>query len=369
MRLPPTRTSRFFLPLAFSVLWVASTAAQVVVPIPDDILCPECQVEVEMMFELGGPGDTTNIVHTNFLPMDSKGRVYFQSVYFPGSIVVFDRQGRHLHTIGRDGEGPGEFRSWAALFTSPGDSLYAFDSGLYRLSVFSPDFEFVRSARIEPPLRLQDGFFQSDGSLLISSVGRGPQTFGRPLHVVDPDGRIRRSFGEKEGMIGGDVERDLSRRLAPAEGGGSWATHIYRYSIEHRGPGGELIEVLERHPGWGPNPDIEASTPQDATGSPPSSVVADIQVDDAGRLWMLVWVADEDWKAAFGNEGERPARHDLRDTIIEVLDPTRRGVVARSRIDDLAIGFSAPGVIFTYDDRELFDKLRVWHVRLLADQL
>lgn len=84
---------------------------------------------------------------------------------------------------------------------------------------------------------------------------------------------------------------------------------------------------------------------------------------------MLVWVADEDWKAAFGNEGERPARHDLRDTIIEVLDPTRRGVVARSRIDDLAIGFSAPGVIFTYDDRELFDKLRVWHVRLLADQL
>ena len=166
MRLPPTRTSRFFLPLTFSVLWVASTSAQEVVVIPDEISCPECQIEVDMMFELGGPGDTLNIVHANFLPIDSRGRAYYQSVYVPGLIQVFDREGKHIHAFGGEGEGPGEFRGWAALFVSPGDSLYAFDSGLYRLSVFSPEYEFVRSARIDPPLRPLSGFFQDDGSLL-----------------------------------------------------------------------------------------------------------------------------------------------------------------------------------------------------------
>ena len=339
--------------------------AQAIVAIGDEVSCPECRIDVEMMFELGGPGDTTNIVHANFLPMDSRGRFYYQSVYFPGSIVVFDGQGRHIHTFGRDGEGPGEFRSWAALFVSPGDSLYTFDSGLYRLSVFSPEFEFVRSARIDPPLRPLDGFFQDDGPLLITAIERGPEVFGRPFHVVGPDGRVRRSFGEKEGIITGDVELDLARRIGPAEDGGFWATHVYdQYAIEHWGPEGELLEILERHADWAPSPDAPTSSPRDASGPPPSSIVANIQVDDAGLLWMLIWVADEDWETAFDDPDAQPSRHDLRDTMIEVLDPEHRRVVARTRIDDLAIGFSGPGVMYTYDDREVFDKLKLWRLRL-----
>jgi hypothetical protein len=367
MRDPLRRTSQCFLPLVISMLWVASGATQEVVVIPDEVSCPECQIDVEMVFELGGPGDTTNIGHTYFLPMDSKGRVYFQSVYFPGSIAVFDRQGEHIHTIGREGEGPGEFRSWAALFTSPGDSLFAFDSGLYRLSVFSPDFEFVRSGRIEPPLRPHDGFFRDDGSLLISSVGRGPQTFGRPLHIVDPSGRIRRSFGETEGIIAGGFEDALRRYVAPGDDGGSWAAHVYRYSIEHRGSGGELLKLIERYSDWGPDPTIESGLPGNPSDPPPRSLVTDIQVDDVGYLWMLVWVADEDWMAAFGDEKKRRSLHDLRDTIIEVLDPMGRRVVARTRIDELAMGFSAPGIMYTWDDREVFDKLKIWRLRLLTN--
>ncbi|NNM04938.1 MAG: hypothetical protein HKO65_07520 [Gemmatimonadetes bacterium] len=365
MRLPPLRTWRFLFPLALSGLWLAPTRAQEVVTIPDEVSCPECRIDVERMFDLGGPGDTLNIVHANFLPMDSRGRVYYQSVYVPGLIQAFDREGKHIHTFGREGEGPGEFRGWAALFISPGDSLFTFDSSLYRLSVFSPDFEFVRSARIDPPFRLRGGFFREDGSLLTTAIDRRATDFGRPFHIVDRDGRVRRSFGEERGVITGNVERDLARSVGPSADGGFWATHVYeQYTIEHWGPGGELVEIFERHPDWAPKPDDPAGGPRDATGPPPSSIVANIQVDDEGLLWMLVWVPDEGWKEAFETSEDRPARHDYRDTIIEVLDPARGRVVARHRIDDLAIGFSAPGVMYTWDDRGVWDRLKIWRLSL-----
>lgn len=320
------------------------------------------------MFELGGPGDTLNIVHASFLPMDSRGRLFYQSVYVPGLIQVFNREGEHIHTFGREGEGPGEFRDWAALFVSPGDSLYTFDSSLYRLSVFSPDFEFVRSARIDPPLRPRGGFFQVDGSLLITAIGRGPETFGRPYHVVDPDGRVRRSFGEKEGVIAGNVDYDLARRIGPSADGGFWASYdYYQYTVERWGPENELVERFERHPEWAPKAGDPRGGPRDANGPAPSSAVVNFQVDDAGLLWMLIWVAEEGWREAFENSEERPASHDYRDTIIEVLDPARGRVVARHRIDDLAVGFSAPGVMYTWDNREVFDKLKLWRLRLLTN--
>jgi hypothetical protein len=352
--------------LLFTTILVEPTHCQEITAIPDEIVCAECRIDVELMFELGGPGDTTNIVHANFLPMDSRGRVYYQSVYFPGSIVVFDAEGRHIKTFGREGEGPGELAAVAALFISPGDSLYAIDSGLYRLNVFSPEFEFVRSARIDPPLRPGDGFFRKDGSLVVTAVARGPETAGHPFHILGPDGRVRRSFGEYEGMAAGDDEPNLNRRIDPAEDGGFWAAQVYdQYRVEHWGPEGELLEILERHPDWAPSPDDPSRGPQDASGPPPSSVVANIQVDDAGRLWMLVWVADEDWKTAFDNPDGQASRHDLRDTVIEVLDPAQKRVVARTRIDDLALGFSAPGVMYTWDEREVFDKLKLWRLHLV----
>jgi hypothetical protein len=78
--------------------------AQEITVVPDDISCPNCRITTERLFDLGGPGGTTNIVHTNYLPMDSRGRVYFQSLYFPGTIHVFGEHGKHIHSFGREGE-------------------------------------------------------------------------------------------------------------------------------------------------------------------------------------------------------------------------------------------------------------------------
>ncbi len=74
-----------------------------------------------------------------------------------GGAVVADRQGDRLYLIdvdgsatqvGRDGEGPGEFRSIGAVELLPGRRLAVWDAGLNRLSSFSIDGEFLEGARI-----------------------------------------------------------------------------------------------------------------------------------------------------------------------------------------------------------------------------
>jgi hypothetical protein len=34
--------------------------AQKITVVPDDISCPNCRITTERLFDLGGPGDTTN---------------------------------------------------------------------------------------------------------------------------------------------------------------------------------------------------------------------------------------------------------------------------------------------------------------------
>ncbi|TVP72611.1 MAG: hypothetical protein EA352_12545 [Gemmatimonadales bacterium] len=75
-----------------------------------------------------------------------------------GTVVVADRQalalrmftpdGTHLRTVGRRGEGPGEFQAVTGIRRLPGDSIFVIDRGT-RWSVFDPDGAFVTSGRFD----------------------------------------------------------------------------------------------------------------------------------------------------------------------------------------------------------------------------
>ena len=63
-------------------------------------------------------------------------------------LLLFDSNGKLARTLGRRGEGPGEFRNVAALTVLPGDSLLTFDGSLRRLTLWHPDGGYVRSMRV-----------------------------------------------------------------------------------------------------------------------------------------------------------------------------------------------------------------------------
>jgi len=84
---------------------------------------------------------------------------------------IFDDTGRHLRTIGRQGEGPGEFDELGWVGALRGDSIGAWDAGSKRLSVFDARGTFARAATFHD----LPGFFPqvhgsfADGSLVASS--------------------------------------------------------------------------------------------------------------------------------------------------------------------------------------------------------
>jgi len=61
------------------------------------------------------------------------------------AIKVYDRQGQYLKTIGRQGNGPGEFESIGNMLFLPDGRLLVADYQQRRTSLFSPDGEFLSS--------------------------------------------------------------------------------------------------------------------------------------------------------------------------------------------------------------------------------
>jgi len=126
-------------------------------------------------------------------------------------VRVFDPRGRHLRTLGRTGDGPGEFRRLSDLSSLPGDSVAAWDRQHGRLTILTPDGELARVARTSWDRfntlgglhHLGDRRFVMTGSLSSYYVEDRPSgTIERPatsVHVIDAEGAIR-TFGSFPGL-------------------------------------------------------------------------------------------------------------------------------------------------------------------------
>ena len=83
-------------------------------------------------------------------------------------LKFYDSSGAFIRSVGREGEGPGEFRRM--MYAWPvGDSIFVADYGLSRVSVFSAEGEFGRTVTLDKPpesfgVTASGGF--SDGSIL-----------------------------------------------------------------------------------------------------------------------------------------------------------------------------------------------------------
>lgn len=74
-------------------------------------------------------------------------------------LLLFGRDGEFLQSIGRLGEGPGEFRDPIELDFVGGDSIVVWDWELGRLSLFGTDGSHGRSVMLQPPIFNPTGRF------------------------------------------------------------------------------------------------------------------------------------------------------------------------------------------------------------------
>jgi len=85
------------------------------------------------------------------------------------SIEIFAPDGAHLRSVGRAGDGPGEFRALSWAGSLEGDTLAAWDSGAARLSLFTAQGELITTVAPRQPLGMYpEAVGILDGNLVLA---------------------------------------------------------------------------------------------------------------------------------------------------------------------------------------------------------
>lgn len=349
---------------------VAQQPAQII----DGPLCPDCRIVLESVAVLDGRldsevGDPLTLARTR------DGRWLASFIHAPEQIEVFSASGRHLRTVGRKGEGPGEYQFVRFIAVGAEDSVYVGDLSLIRLSVLSPTFDYVRSVRLGAPSAI-DLDLMSGGRLVASQdLGVRGRT-GLPLRLVGADGEVLTAFGgvdtATERAGGGDLRRKSVAAVPGQEA--VWSVARVEYRLELWGVDGHARRVLVRNVPWF-EPGRDYGFDFDEPGAAPRPGVVTLGLDSLGRLWVPVHVPDERWEEAlgtvkglYGRPTALPVDQDrYLDTVVELIDPGQRAVVSSERFDQRLVLVGSSGYAWSYgEDDGGFPRVHIWRLRLLG---
>lgn len=246
-------------------------------------------------------------------------------------VMRFSSTGEYLGTLGRAGQGPGEFQRISTV-TLMGDEIWLWDIGNQRFVRMSLDGTLLgetsagwaTSTRWVVPL--------SDGTVVLNAHQPTPELVAHWVHRVDPvANEVVWSKGDDvEGFLGLAEERVL----AASTDGGVWvARSRYVYEIYHLSAEGERTMTITPTRDWFTD---WAEEPEATTGVGPGLLRPTSRIfglySSGDRLIVIGATGDRDWSDAsaggFLNIGRR------FDSVVEVFD-TRSGELLSSRRFDL----------------------------------
>jgi hypothetical protein len=335
--------------------------------IPEEVSCATCSIEVDTVTSFGdleGPGALAQQplhVHLGF-----DGRYYLWAGNLP---QIFEADGSYAGDIGRRGSGPGEIRRAARVLPLPGDSLLVLESD--RAAVFDSERRFIRQIAFGGGFV---GMLVSQWPRSVLMIGNASSAPGTKLHDASfesADARYHRH---------GDLpSADSSATGAPAlpslasQVGPPWWLMQRPYRLIQYDEDLRPQLRLERMPAWwsdGPEP---LGVPH---VSPPHPSTGPVTVDSAGLLWVFIRVSSPNWREAWADiprgaveiaQG-RVELDRLLDTLIEVIDPVTRRVVARDTVRDYILAASPDGrAAFYAPTPEGHPRVRIMRLALRRD--
>lgn len=158
---------------------------------------------------------------------DQNGRIYITDPQ-THAVQIFDRSGNYESTIGRVGNGPGEFRDITAMDVTPNGELIVMDSGNRRITWFTPDFQVLDEFEVQDPLfqwpqnfrQLPNGNYmllRKDNELRPVDGEKERYLQKTFLHLYDESLIHLNSFAKMDQLMGDD---DFSRFYSAAENPG-----------------------------------------------------------------------------------------------------------------------------------------------------
>jgi hypothetical protein len=181
-----------------------------------------------------------------------------------GEILVYADSGPSIRSIGRRGQGPGEFGMRMRLVVGPGDTIYVLDEQNARLQILTSSGESVRSFPL--PARVSTFALLETGEILIHPAPQPRSSDPLPLfHLFSPSGEKLRVFGEP-----GVNLTDLDQwALSPGPEGGFWEANVRNYEANLRRMDGTVSRSVKRSVDWFP-PNAEMDPGFPLTAPPPT---------------------------------------------------------------------------------------------------
>ena len=329
-------TNRFTLAVALFLLPASSGAvapslqAQETVRVSSEVVCGECVITIDTVVTLGGlDGEGVEAIDiTSAIAVDARERILITNLFHP-RIYVFDMAGRFLRTVGRQGEGPGEYSRISHINAgSRYIHVFEFHSGR---TLLDHDFEFVRRDRF--PGQIGQSFVTDSEVVAFSTWIPTPDAAGHKLHLLAPSGDLE-SYGEavartQEARFGGVVTGD---------GASLWtinwdSTRVTRWDLL---PQPTLARIWDRAVDeW----DRHDRGSNGLTWPRPSTSGA--MLDESG-LWIVWSEPDSGW-GGHPSEESRPIAdpmQDIYDSWVELLDPATGETLARYFDKGVWLGFA-----------------------------
>ena len=244
------------------------------------------------------------------------------STAFGGEIQLFDVAGNPSGTLGRRGQGPGEFGGPVFGIATP-DKLLVVDPRNQRMSTFSPELALIADRRISGRIFWAAQANTDDAVIVSGSVGNGDHgaSIGRIALTEDLD----RFSGDLEdharprAQVDFAAETPIGEIWTVASSGG--AVNVLR---------GNDLSSRERLRLPMEETLLEAPLRLDITRERPVAQVVGVMADQEGVVWVVVISPDEQWRPGLSRSS---GLNMFFDTLVFAIDAASRTVIGEERFD------------------------------------
>jgi hypothetical protein len=152
-------------------------------------------IQERQIGELDGPEEFL-FDYISDVAVNSKGDIYVADRRL-NEVRKFNKDGEYLLTLGRRGQGPGEFQSVGIVSVNSHDELIAYDAMLGRISIFSDNGELIKTTKelIKDSWIAPSKIFSTNGTyVVLGQLGNSLKLF----HEFNQDWNITESYIDYE---------------------------------------------------------------------------------------------------------------------------------------------------------------------------